>query len=215
MTSSPRRGTRRHIRTRVARSLRSAGFAMDCMGSGLDPPHPVSQQALSGSVPGRIRALRAGVPPGSAIAAGGPAVRPGTERVPVVGGSPARAVKTVRRRNRSSDCCDDPGVVIVAGRSGGLLAVRLDQPLGELGDVARLGQVPLAELVSQLGLGQALVALGVQVEHALAHVGHWQGRRARYCGTRKNLFDLRRVAVVHNLHVIARQPGGSQYQLTA
>src|SRR5882724_5884712 len=31
----------------------------------------------------------------------------------------------------------------------------------------------------------------VQVEHALAHVGHWQGRRARYLGTRKNLFDLR------------------------
>ena len=45
----------------------------------------------------------------------------------------------------------------------------------------------------------------VQVEHALAHAGHWQGRRARYIGTRKNLFDLRRVAVVHNLHVIARQ----------
>ena len=29
----------------------------------------------------------------------------------------------------------------------------------------------------------------VQVEHALAHVGHWQGRRARYGSTRKNLFD--------------------------
>jgi hypothetical protein len=28
----------------------------------------------------------------------------------------------------------------------------------------------------------------------------------RYLGQRKNLFDLRRVAVVHNLHVIARQP---------
>jgi transposase len=25
--------------------------------------------------------------------------------------------------------------------------------------------------------------------HALAHAGHWQGRRARYRGTRKNLFD--------------------------
>jgi len=55
----------------------------------------------------------------------------------------------------------------------------------------------------------------VQVEHALAHVGHWQGRRARYLGTRKNLFDLRRVAVVHNLHVIARQPVTDGYQLTA
>lgn len=46
----------------------------------------------------------------------------------------------------------------------------------------------------------------VAVEHTLAHVGRWQGDRARYLGTRKNLFDLRRVAVVHNLHVIARMP---------
>jgi transposase len=55
----------------------------------------------------------------------------------------------------------------------------------------------------------------VAVEHALAHVGHWQGRRARYLGTRKNLFDLRRVAVVHNLHVIARQPVTDGYQPAA
>ena len=44
----------------------------------------------------------------------------------------------------------------------------------------------------------------VGVEHSLAHIGHWQGGRARYKGVRKNLFDLRRSAVVHNLHVIAR-----------
>jgi len=43
----------------------------------------------------------------------------------------------------------------------------------------------------------------VAVEHTLAHVGHWQGRRARYRGVRKNRFDLRRCAVVHNLHVLA------------
>ena len=30
----------------------------------------------------------------------------------------------------------------------------------------------------------------VAVEHALAHVGRWQGRRARYRGVRKNVFDL-------------------------
>jgi transposase len=46
----------------------------------------------------------------------------------------------------------------------------------------------------------------VGVEHSLAHIGHWQGARARYKGVRKNLFDLRRSAVVHNLHVIARTP---------
>jgi transposase len=63
--------------------------------------------------------------------------------------------------------------------------------------------------------GRARLRERVQVEHALAHVGHWQGRRARYLGTRKNLFDLRRVAVVHNLHVIARQPVTDGYQLAA
>jgi Transposase DDE domain len=50
--------------------------------------------------------------------------------------------------------------------------------------------------------GRAMLRERVKVEHALAHVGHWQGRRARYRRTRKNLFDLRRVALVHNLHVI-------------
>ena len=63
--------------------------------------------------------------------------------------------------------------------------------------------------------GRAKLRERVQVEHALAHVGYWQGRRARYRGTRKNLFDLRRVAVVHNLHVIARQPATDGYQLAA
>ena len=74
----------------------------------------------------------------------------------------------------------------------------------------------LAELRQrqQTPQGRAKLRERVQVEHALAHVGYWQGRRARYRGTRKNLFDLRRVAVVHNLHIIARQldsdfPAGS------
>ena len=55
----------------------------------------------------------------------------------------------------------------------------------------------------------------VQVKHALAHVGHWQGRRARYRGSHKNLFDLRRVAVVHNLHITARQTITDGYQVAA
>ena len=54
--------------------------------------------------------------------------------------------------------------------------------------------------------GRAKLRERVTVEHTLAHVGHWQGRRARYVGQRKNLFDLRRVAVVHNLPVLARHP---------
>jgi hypothetical protein len=52
--------------------------------------------------------------------------------------------------------------------------------------------------------GRSKLRERVAVEHTLAHIGHWQGRRARYRGLRKNLFDLRRCAVVHNLHVLAR-----------
>jgi hypothetical protein len=66
----------------------------------------------------------------------------------------------------------------------------------------------LAELraAQQPSHGRAKLRERVKVEHTLAHLGRWQGDRARYLGVRKNLFDLRRVAVVHNLHVIARQP---------
>ena len=52
--------------------------------------------------------------------------------------------------------------------------------------------------------GRSKLRERVAVEHTLAHVGRWQGRRARYRGLRKNLFDLRRCAVIHNLHVLAR-----------
>lgn len=45
----------------------------------------------------------------------------------------------------------------------------------------------------------------VPVEHSLAHIGRRQGRRARYRGTRKNLFDLRRAAAVQNLETIDRR----------
>ncbi len=52
--------------------------------------------------------------------------------------------------------------------------------------------------------GRAKLRQRVAVEHSLAHIGRWQGDKARYIGIRKNLFDLRRTAVVHNLHVLAR-----------
>jgi hypothetical protein len=56
----------------------------------------------------------------------------------------------------------------------------------------------------QTPVGRAKLRERVAVEHALAHIGHWQGRRARYLGPRKNLFDLRRAAVVHNLFILRR-----------
>jgi hypothetical protein len=48
----------------------------------------------------------------------------------------------------------------------------------------------------------------VAVEHSLAHLGRRQGRRARYRGTRKNVFDVRRAAAVQNLETIDRRLGG-------
>jgi transposase len=53
-------------------------------------------------------------------------------------------------------------------------------------------------------VGRARLRQRVAVEHTLAHVGYWQGDRARYWGARKNLFDLRRVAAIHNLHLLQR-----------
>lgn len=54
--------------------------------------------------------------------------------------------------------------------------------------------------------GRAKLRERVSVEHCLAQIGQWQGEQARYIGLRKNLFDLRRMAVVHNLHVLAQMP---------
>jgi hypothetical protein len=45
----------------------------------------------------------------------------------------------------------------------------------------------------------------VAIEHSLAHLSRWQGRRARYRGTRKNLYDVRRAAVIQNLETIQRR----------
>jgi len=66
----------------------------------------------------------------------------------------------------------------------------------------------LAELRQrqQTPAGRAALRERVQVEHALARIGQWQGDRARYRGLRKNLFDLRRTAVVSNLHDLMRLP---------
>ena len=42
------------------------------------------------------------------------------------------------------------------------------------------------------------------VEHSLAHIAARKGHRARYVGVRKNLFDLRRAAVIQNLEGLQR-----------
>lgn len=42
------------------------------------------------------------------------------------------------------------------------------------------------------------------IEHRLAHVAQRKGHRARYRGTRKNLYDLRRASAIQNLETIHR-----------
>lgn len=51
------------------------------------------------------------------------------------------------------------------------------------------------------------------VEHTLAHLGRRQGRRARYLGRRKNVYDVRRAATIQNLELIDRRLAGRQSEL--
>ncbi len=53
--------------------------------------------------------------------------------------------------------------------------------------------------------GRAKLRERVPVEHKLAHLVRRQGRRARYRGVRKNLFDVRRAAAIQNLETIQRK----------
>jgi hypothetical protein len=52
--------------------------------------------------------------------------------------------------------------------------------------------------------GRAALRERVAVEHALAHIAARKGANARYLGTRKNLFDLRRAAGIQNLEALHR-----------
>lgn len=52
--------------------------------------------------------------------------------------------------------------------------------------------------------GRARQRERVPIEHRLAHLSQRQGNRARYLGSRKNLYDVRRHATVMNLEVLQR-----------
>ena len=53
--------------------------------------------------------------------------------------------------------------------------------------------------------GRELFRQRVPIEHSLAHFGQRQGRRARYRGTRKNEFDMRRGGAIQNLEAAQRK----------
>jgi hypothetical protein len=65
--------------------------------------------------------------------------------------------------------------------------------------------------------GRARLRERVAIEHSLAHLSRRQGHRARYLGTRKNLLDVRRAAVVQNLETVQRQldPAAAQARKAA
>jgi hypothetical protein len=63
--------------------------------------------------------------------------------------------------------------------------------------------------------GRAQLRQRVAVEHRLAHLGARQGRRARYKGVRKNLFDVRRTAAVLNLQTFQRKPEEQELRMAA
>lgn len=50
--------------------------------------------------------------------------------------------------------------------------------------------------------GRAQLRERTAVEHSLAHISARKGHRARYVGTRRNLFDLRRAATIQNLEAL-------------
>jgi hypothetical protein len=53
-------------------------------------------------------------------------------------------------------------------------------------------------------MGRERLRERVGIEHSLAHLSRRQGPRARYVGTRNNLYDVRRAAVVQNLETVQR-----------
>jgi hypothetical protein len=63
--------------------------------------------------------------------------------------------------------------------------------------------------------GRAQLRQRVEVEHRLAHLGRCQGRRARYKGVRKILFDVRRTAAVLNLQTLQRKTEAQELPMAA
>jgi hypothetical protein len=86
-----------------------------------------------------------------------------------------------------------------------LRAFCTDTSIGHGRTVAIAENEPLQHRLRKLvqsKAGRAKLRERVPVEHRLAHVGRRQGRRARYLGRRKNLFDLRRASAITNLESI-------------
>lgn len=113
---------------------------------------------------------------------------PGGTVIPVRLGAavsyPATACESCPRR---SECTD---ATCGKGRS---LHIAPDEALQQ-----RLREIASTET------GRDTIRRRVPVEHSLAHIAQRQGKRARYVGARKNLYDLRRACAIQNFETAQR-----------
>jgi len=102
--------------------------------------------------------------------------------------------QTVTFPNRLCDACRLRGACTKARKGNGRsVSIAQDERLQK-----RLRQM------AKTKAGRQRYAERVPVEHCLAHISQRQGNKARYCGTRKNLYDLRRAAAIQNLETAQR-----------
>jgi len=103
--------------------------------------------------------------------------------------------KTVQFAPETCDTCPLRSQCTSAGLGNGRsVSIAEDEPLQK-----RL------RTMSKSPAGRQRFRERVPVEHSLAHIGQRQGRRSRYTGTRKNLYDLRRAALIQNLEIVQRR----------
>jgi hypothetical protein len=114
---------------------------------------------------------------------------PGGITLPVVFGEPAKFPSEA-----CGECILRSQCTTAKRPAGRTVNIALNEPLQQ-----RLRK--LAKTKS----GRELFRQRVPVEHGLAHVGYRQGPRARYRGTRKNEYDLRRSAIIQNLEIAQRK----------
>ena len=102
--------------------------------------------------------------------------------------------QTVTFPSRLCDVCSLRGACTKARKGNGRsVSIAQDEKLQK-----RLRQL------AQTKAGRLRYTERVPVEHALAHISQRQGNKARYCGKRKNLYDLRRAAAIQNLEIAQR-----------
>lgn len=101
-------------------------------------------------------------------------------------------------------CALRPNCTTAKGRHGRTIQISKDEHL----------QAKLRKLQAT-NHGRERLRQRTAVEHTLAHLGQRQGRKARYRGVRKNVFDVRRAAVIQNLEIIGRRVAGAVSQAHA